>query len=129
MDKLTQEVRLENWTSIIEQCESRPEGQSKKEWLDLNGISEKQYYYWLRKIRRLTAERTGIFPIKTSPAAVQFAELPLSGPEMIRQTTEQPFSISSVAIMIRTDNIFVQISDSVSPDLAGRIIKAVSHAI
>ena len=52
MDQTTHEVRLEQWVSIISQCQNRPEGQTAKEWLRENGISEKSYYYWLRKIRR-----------------------------------------------------------------------------
>lgn len=51
MDKITHEVRLNNWKQIIEQCQSRPEKQTAKKWLAENGISEKSYYYWLRKIR------------------------------------------------------------------------------
>ena len=51
MDQSTHEVRLANWKAVIEQCQTRPKGQSAKQWLDAHGISDKKYYYWLRKIR------------------------------------------------------------------------------
>ena len=47
MDQTTHEVRLEQWTEVITQCQNRPDGQTAKEWLAENGISEKTYYYWL----------------------------------------------------------------------------------
>lgn len=52
MDNITHEVRLKNWQTIIAQCAARPEGQTVKSWMQENGISEKSYYYWLRRIRR-----------------------------------------------------------------------------
>ena len=125
MDKLTQDVRLGSWSSIVERCESRPEGQTKKEWLGLNGISEKQYYYWLRKIRRLAADNTAILPAQTTPAPVQFAEIPLSQSEM----GPHPFQHPAVAVMIKTEHAVIQISDSASVALADRVMKAVSHAL
>lgn len=37
MDQTTHEVRISNWKSIIEQCQSRPKGQTTKQWLKDNG--------------------------------------------------------------------------------------------
>jgi hypothetical protein len=51
MDKTTHEVRMAHWIEVVAQCQARPEGQTAKDWMNENGISEKQYYYWLRKIR------------------------------------------------------------------------------
>ena len=52
MDTCTHEVRLNQWKLIIEQCQSRPDRQTAKQWLVENGIREKTYYYWLRRIRK-----------------------------------------------------------------------------
>ena len=52
MDKITHEIRLSNWKAVIEQCSLRPEGQTVKQWLADNGINEKTYYYWQRRIRK-----------------------------------------------------------------------------
>jgi hypothetical protein len=41
MDQSTHEVRLANWKAVIEQCQTRPKGQTAKQWLDANGISSK----------------------------------------------------------------------------------------
>ena len=52
MDKTTHEVRLKQWNSIITECQKRPSDQTVKQWLAENDIHEKQYYYWLRRIRK-----------------------------------------------------------------------------
>ena len=51
MDKSTHEIRIEHWKEVVRLCQSRPDGQTAKDWLASNGISLKKYYYWLRQIR------------------------------------------------------------------------------
>ena len=52
MDACTHEVRLNQWKLIIEQCQSRPDGQTARPWMAENGVQEKTYYYWLRRVRK-----------------------------------------------------------------------------
>ncbi len=47
------EFRLQNWMEIIRECEES--GLSNREFCFQRGISEKTYYYWLRKARAATA--------------------------------------------------------------------------
>ena len=51
MDQITHDVRTAQWAEIVRKCHERPENQSAKNWLNENGINEKQYYYWQRKVR------------------------------------------------------------------------------
>ena len=48
------EYRKQQWVQIIQGCQSS--GLSNKEYCREHGISEKSYYYWLRKLRRAAAE-------------------------------------------------------------------------
>jgi len=48
------ELRLQNWTEIIRECQES--GMTNKEFCAQRGITEKSYYYWLRKIRRAATE-------------------------------------------------------------------------
>ena len=57
MDQTTHELRLSNWKSIIASCQGRPDRQTAREWLAENNVSEKQYYYWLRRLRRQACEQ------------------------------------------------------------------------
>lgn len=81
MDKLTHEIRLEQWKQIILLCKNRPKGQPAYQWLSDNGINSKSYYYWLRKIRKHTYEETAttaLTSIKHSDSSsnITFAEMP-----------------------------------------------------
>jgi len=59
MDRETHEIHLANWRALIEQCQARPEGQTTKQWLSDYDIPEKQYYYWLRKVRKRAVAEMG----------------------------------------------------------------------
>ena len=48
------EYRLQSWMEIIRECEES--GLSNREFCFQRGISEKTYYYWLRKVREAAAE-------------------------------------------------------------------------
>lgn len=76
MDQSTHEVRRMNWMNIINQCKNRPANITAKQWLADNGISDKSYYYWLRKIRLEAYEQLNV-PAVTQSTEVSFAEIPL----------------------------------------------------
>ena len=50
MDKITHQVRAEHWARILNECLNS--GMSKNAWCRANGISEKQFFYWQRILRR-----------------------------------------------------------------------------
>jgi len=51
------EYRLQQWARIAEECAKS--GMSKREYCALHGISEKNYYYWLRRLREAAADAIG----------------------------------------------------------------------
>ncbi len=56
MDKITHQVRAEHWTRILNECMNS--GMSKTAWCRANGISEKQFFYWQRILRREASVKT-----------------------------------------------------------------------
>lgn len=53
MDKLTvasHEAKLALWTGRIRECKAS--GLTVKEWCRQNGLGDKSYYYWMRKIKK-----------------------------------------------------------------------------
>ena len=50
MDKITRQVRAEHWTRILNEWMNS--GMSKTAWCKANGVSDKQFYYWQRILRR-----------------------------------------------------------------------------
>lgn len=126
MDKTTHEIRISNWRSIIEQCQARPEGQSAKQWLADNGISEKTYYYWQRRVRQETYAL--IRQDAVSPAipalytkSVTFAEIPYAAaPDNL-----QPFAPD---VVIRKGQTVLELSNSVSDRILEKIMEVMSNA-
>jgi hypothetical protein len=54
VQKVTHEIRLQQWIGIIKEC--RGSGKSVRSWCEENGISEKSYFYWQRRIREAACQ-------------------------------------------------------------------------
>ena len=53
--QVREEYRLQQWGQIVQQC--RESGLSNRDFCRKNGITEKTYYYWLRKLRMAAASQ------------------------------------------------------------------------
>lgn len=125
MDKITHEVRLANWKTIVDECNNRPEGMSAKQWLSENNISEKTYYYWLRRIRReACSQLQQEVPMTTEPAIpiVSFAEIPIPDSS---NTKDVPFKAD---VVIHTGSFVIGIANSASETLLSKVLGGISHA-
>ena len=63
------EYRTQNWAMVIQECSSS--GLSNREFCRQRGISEKTYYYWLRKLRSQMAEAAVPQLVQLEPVPVQ----------------------------------------------------------
>ena len=61
------EYRAQTWAMLIQECNNS--GLTKREFCQQRGISEKSFYYWLRKLRSQVAEAAG-------PQLVQLGHVP-----------------------------------------------------
>ena len=126
MDQITHEVRLANWKKIVEQCNCRPEGMTVKQWLKDNGISNKSYYYWLRRIRlEAYAQLAGPAADPTLPQgqpAVAFAEIPVPGRV---DCGNEHFKADA---LLRSGSMMIGISNSISDHLLAKLLEAARHA-
>ena len=126
MDKSTHEIRLAHWKEIIEQCQSRPKEQTAKQWLKEHDISDKAYYYWLRKIRRTIYDRSvasGTLSVVSQEQELSFAQMP----DSYLKESPSSFSFEPVAV-IKTPAATLAISNEVSDQLLNQLMKAISHA-
>lgn len=127
LDLCTHEVRLNQWKLIIKQCQSRPEGQTAKQWMEENGVQENAYYYWLRKARREVYsqmnDRNASLPAAQGKGAVTFAELSMT--PQLNPEGSFPFQ---PAVIIKTSRATMALSNEVSDWLLDRILQEASHA-
>ena len=124
MDNSTFEVRLSNWKYIIEESEHRPQNVTKKQWLQDHHIPEKQYYYWLRRVRKaaISQLKPGLLPVpvSTGQTEIALAQIPAEG---ILSSEKTP------AVVIRTTKLTVEFLSDLPEELLLKLLKAVSHAI
>ena len=121
MDNTTHEMRLAGWKQIIENCQARPDGQTVKQWLAEQGIQEKNYYYWLRKVRKTTYElMTKEQAPVSSPSGLSFAEIPM-------RRTVTPAGPSQPDVVIQKGRLRIELNNSVSDELLVRILETISH--
>ena len=124
MDKITHQVRAEHWTKIMNECINS--GMSKTAWCRANGISEKQFFYWQRILRREAFEnsRNSSFPAAVGPdqelapvtqRTVSFTELKLPSSPLNTAPVFHP------DLVIRKGDLILEVSNSASDELLSRI--------
>lgn len=130
MDQCTKEIRKQQWKNIINQCQSRPEGQTAKEWLKENGICEQTYYLWQRRIRQEAFEEMQQTPNALSTInkdnEVTFAEFPVSND--ISRSTIMASEFVNPAAVIRTPTMTIALTADIPEHLLTAILREVSHA-
>lgn len=124
MDQSTHEVRLANWKAVVRECQSRPKGQTARQWLAEHEVPEKQYYYWLRRVRKQSYEElnSALPAVKQPPTTPSFVEIPA-------ENIYSPEISPAPAVIIRTKRSSMEISSSVPGTLILELVKAVSHAL
>jgi len=79
--EMAQDVRLANWAGILRA--RRDSGLSVRCYCQEQGINEKTYYYWQKRLREATCERLGLQEQPLSSATQNetpiFAALPMQG--------------------------------------------------
>lgn len=127
MDRITHQVRLANWTKIIEQCNNRP-----AEQLQSSGSATTEsvtkvitigYVSWDKKLT-LVQKRNFLLlrPSREQQPAVTFAEIPL--PNQQNSMTDT-FKADAV---IHTGTMVIGISNTISDTLLSRLLEVAHHA-
>ena len=122
MDKITHQVRAEHWARILNECLNS--GMSKTAWCRANGISEKQFFYWQRILRReaygasqdpslpAVTEAGQLSPVQQS---VSFAEIKLPAVSPDASPVFHP------DLVIRKWKLVLEIANSASAELLSRV--------
>lgn len=132
MDQITHDVRSSQWLEIITQCQNRPEGTTAKQWMADNGISEKSYYYWLRKFRKQAySQMTETATAISAGNEISFAEVSIPSKQSANVAAFMPENsveaIRPVAV-IKNTNISIALTNEISENLLFRILQEVTHA-
>ena len=76
------EYRAQNWAMLIQECNNS--GLTKREFCQQRGISEKSFYYWLRKLRSHMAEASGpqLVQLESVPTRQDMLQIQYRGAEL-----------------------------------------------
>ena len=135
MDHATTEIRTEQWRQIV--LEANGSSLTKKEFCRQNGIKEKQFYYWQRKIRRQESSRlrleATLAPVEStsvvsSCSSSSFVTVNLSEPE---DTSSLPLSLSSTfqpELMIQMNGVNLFVVSRVHEETLQSVIRVLRNA-
>ena len=124
MDKITHQVRTEHWAEIMNECINS--GMSKTAWCRANGISEKQFFYWKRILRREAFENSQNSSLPATVGPLQELALatqrPVSFTEIKLPSSSQSMTpVFHPDLVIRKGSLILEISNSASDELLSRI--------
>ena len=76
------DYRAQTWRMLIQECSNS--GLTKREFCRRRGISEKSFYYWLRKLRSQMAEAAGpqIVPLESPVISTEILQIQYRGAEL-----------------------------------------------
>ena len=111
MDQLTREVRYSKWAEII--MAANNSGLSRAEYCRQNGIDNKSFFYYQRRIRQ------GLYDIAQAERP-QLVELPIS---------ERQKTLSGVVAVIHAGNISIEIADGISESTLMSIGRMIRNAL
>ena len=74
------EYRAQTWAMLIQECNNS--GLTKREFCQQRGISEKSFYYWLRKLRSHVAEVAVPQLVQLDPAPDDMLQIQYRGAEL-----------------------------------------------
>ena len=93
------EYRAQTWAMLIQECNNS--GLTKREFCQQRGISEKSFYYWLRKLRSHMAEAASPQLVQLEPPAISddMLQIQYRGAEL---KLPAGVDIEAVAVLLRS---------------------------
>lgn len=98
---LRTEYRLQQWAQIVDDCNKS--GMSNREFCAGRGVSEKTYYYWLRRLREAAADTIGpqLVELSFNNSAGQSGSLSMRYREAeLTLTKETPAEVLHTALQV-----------------------------
>lgn len=136
MDQDVSAIRFAHWKKLIEEANSS--GMKKCEWCALHGVTEKQFFYWQRKVRAAAIsemrDRTKLLPGAAQNTDGAFVELkpPVQEPSIIEDTSfladtsSRPAACPEIAIV--SGAFRVLLGESFSEKALKKVLRAMRDA-
>ena len=128
MDQRASEIRLAQWEQIV--LEGNQASVSKREWCRQNGINEKSFFYWQRKIRLkaldVKSTSSAIIPVPAADnSKPAFVELPFLGEQ---PDDKNPETNVLPELMIQVNGCKVFVTASIQESTLQTVMKVIRNA-
>ncbi len=127
MDDATAEIRYQHWVQVIQDWSNS--GLPKREYCRQNEISEKQFYYYQRRIRAIIAaqsERPAL-PEGGSGLTVSSAEQQSNHPQIVKLRFSGMGQVSSSAINFSVNGLNFSVPENIPVPFLAKLLEAASH--
>ena len=131
MDIKTTKIRYQKWAETIQNWSSS--GLTKRAYCQTNGISEKQFYYYQRRIRSIVADHAedNLLPVSHGdllPASGE-AESPreAESPQIVRVPLPGMASCQSSMICFGINGVVLSVPENISEAFLSKLLKAAGH--
>lgn len=119
VQKLTHEVRLQQWRQIVTDC--RSSGQSIKDWCEKHEINIKTYYHWQKQVYRETCQTLFTQPEKTGEI-ISTPQIPV-----FAKVTQPLHQKEAIALTIEKNGLLIHIYEGAASQTIASAFSALRH--
>ena len=118
--KIAQNIRLQEWTRMIQECKSRPAGMTIGEWCAQHNITKCDYYYRMRAVRKACIEAV-------PTEVVQQAIVPVSM-ELLNPVDNYPVpSDATETIELMFHGVNIKVTHQTSDELLKKVLGVLAY--
>ncbi len=112
---VAEQVRLRQWATQIQECQSRPADMKVETWCSEHGITKANYYYRLRRVRKACMEACNPEPA--------FVELPIP----TAMPSADSCDVKPAAVLRNSRGLTLEIYNHASADIIRSLLEVLVH--
>ena len=122
MDGKTAEIRYQQWVQAIQSWSNS--GLSKREYCRENGIDEKQFYYYQRRVRSLIAEQAGGQLLPTDNSSMTMVSRTAGSSQIVKLQLPVQASSNSAMISFSVNGTNLSVPENIPASFLAKLLEA-----
>lgn len=119
---VAEQIRLQEWSELIRNCQSRPININIETWCQQNGITKANYYYRLKRVREVCLSHMN----KHESSFVELPDLSCVKPNHLSIEPKQD-SMHPIAILRGSNNISIEIFANATSETVSLLLGAFAY--
>lgn len=128
MDATIAEIRYQRWVQVIQDWSKS--GLSKRNYCEQNGIDEKQFYYYQRRIRAIIAEqseRPALPESSSDVAASSVVGQQTNRPQIVKLRFPGMAQANASMISFSVNGMTFSVPEAIPASFLAKLLEAASH--